>query len=197
MRRTRLRTIAGLRAAELSSPGSSMTRYRLWAVDSERMGFDSVWVGEATLDPIVQAVVVSMATERVRVGTNIALAFPRSPTVLAMEAWDCAALSGDRFAVGIGSQVKRIIEERYSAEFSQPAKRMAEYAQAMRAVWAMELGDADAGFEGDIYRVVRAGLGGRGRGVGRIPPPLLMAAIGPLMTKAATMHADGIPGLLT
>lgn len=165
-----------------------------WASESERMGFDSVWVGEATLDPIVQAVVVTMATEHVRVGTNIALAFPRSPAVLAIEAWDCAALSGDRFAVGIGSQVKRIIEERYSADFSQPAKRMAEYAQAMRAVWAMELGEPDAGFDGDIYRVVRPGLGGAGRGVGRTPPPLLIAAIGPLMTKVATTHADGILG---
>ena len=102
------------------------------ARQAESHGFDAVWVSETGQESIVQATVCLTATSRIEVGTNITLAFPRSPTITAMQAWDLDELSGGRFIVGLGSQVKRIIEERFSAEFDQPAKRMAEYVQAMK-----------------------------------------------------------------
>jgi probable F420-dependent oxidoreductase len=159
----------------------------------EAKGFDAVWVSETTQNATVQASVLVQATERVQVGTNITLAFPRSPTVTAMEAWDLNELSGDRFVVGLGSQVKRIIEERFSADFDRPAKRMAEYVQAMQTVWRMERGE-DVTFDGEIYRVLRPGLGGRGKASDRAMPKVYVAAVGPLMTKAAASYADGILG---
>jgi probable F420-dependent oxidoreductase len=159
----------------------------------EQHGFDAAWVAETSQDSIIQASVAIQATERIDVGTNITLAFPRSPTVTALQAWDLNELSGDRFVTGLGSQVKRIIEERFSAEFDQPAKRMAEYVQAMRAVWAMERGE-DVTFDGDLYRVLRPGLTGRGRAADRELPRVYVAAVGPLMTKAAASYADGILG---
>lgn len=160
---------------------------------AEDAGFSSVWVSETKYDSIVQASVLVQATKKVDVGTNITLAFPRSPTVTAMQAWDLADLSGDRFVLGLGSQVKRIIEERFSADFDQPAKRMAEYVQAMRAVWQMERGE-DVTFEGDIYRVLRPGLAGLGSSSARKSPPVCVAAVGPLMTRAAATYADGLLG---
>jgi probable F420-dependent oxidoreductase len=159
----------------------------------EQRGFDAVWVAETAQDSMVQASVAVQATERIDVGTNITLAFPRSPTVTAMQAWDLNELSNDRFITGLGSQVKRIIEERFSAEFDRPAKRMAEYVQAMRTVWQMERGE-DVTFDGEIYRVLRPGLTGRGRAHDRLLPRVYVAAVGPLMTKAAAAHADGILG---
>jgi probable F420-dependent oxidoreductase len=159
----------------------------------EAKGFDAAWVSETTQSATVQASVLIQATERIDVGTNITLAFPRSPTVTAMEAWDLNELSGDRFVVGLGSQVRRIIEERFSAEFDRPAKRMAEYVQAMRTVWAMERGE-DVTFDGEIYRVLRPGLGGKGKASDRKRPRVYVAAVGPLMTKAAASYADGILG---
>lgn len=159
----------------------------------ERHGFSTVWVAETGQDAMIQAAVAIQATSTIAVGTNIALAFPRSPTVTAMQAWDLDEVSGGRFVVGLGSQVKRIVEERFSAAFDRPAKRMAEYVQAMRAVWAMERGQ-DVRFEGDIYRVLRPGLTGLGRSTERTPPPLMVAAVGPLMTRVAATHADGILG---
>ena len=110
-----------------------------------------------------------------------------------MQAWDLNELTGDRFVVGLGSQVKRIIEERFSSAFDRPAARMAEYVQAMQTVWRMERGE-DVTFDGDIYRVLRPGLGGRGRAADRALPRVYVAAVGPLMTKAAASHADGILG---
>ncbi len=159
----------------------------------EAKGFDAAWVAETTQESVIQASVLVQATERIEVGTNITLAFPRSPTITAMQAWDLNELSGDRFVVGLGSQVRRIIEERFSAEFGQPAKRMAEYVQAMQTVWRMERGE-DVTFEGDLYRVLRPGLGGLGRARDRAMPRVYVAAVGPLMTRAAATHADGILG---
>jgi probable F420-dependent oxidoreductase len=159
----------------------------------EQHGFDAAWVAETSQDSIIQASVAVQATERIDVGTNITLAFPRSPTVTALQAWDLNELSGDRFVTGLGSQVKRIIEERFSAEFDRPAARMGEYVQAMRAVWAMERGE-DVTFDGDIYRVLRPGLTGRGKATDRQVPRVYVAAVGPLMTKAAASYADGILG---
>jgi probable F420-dependent oxidoreductase len=159
----------------------------------EARGFDAAWVAETTQESIIQASVIAQNTTRIDVGTNITLAFPRSPTITAMQAWDLNELTGDRFVVGLGSQVKRIIEERFSAEFDRPAKRMAEYVQAMQTVWRMERGE-DVTFDGEIYRVLRPGLGGRGRAHDRKLPRVYVAAVGPLMTKAAASHADGLLG---
>jgi probable F420-dependent oxidoreductase len=159
----------------------------------EAKGFDAAWVAETTQESIIQASVIAQATQRIDVGTNITLAFPRSPTITAMQAWDLNELTGDRFVVGLGSQVKRIIEERFSAEFDRPAKRMAEYVQAMQTVWRMERGE-DVTFDGEIYRVLRPGLGGKGRAHDRKLPRVYVAAVGPLMTKAAASHADGLLG---
>jgi probable F420-dependent oxidoreductase len=159
----------------------------------EGHGFDAVWVSETGQESIVQATVCLTATTRIDVGTNITLAFPRSPTVTAMQAWDLDELSGGRFIIGLGSQVRRIIEERFSSAFDRPAERMAEYVQAMQAVWRIERGE-DVTFDGDIYRVLRPGLAGPGRAAERKLPRTYVAAVGPRMTAAAATHADGILG---
>ncbi|GGI05891.1 luciferase-like protein [Egicoccus halophilus] len=159
----------------------------------EAKGFDAAWVSETTQNATIQAAVLAQATSRIDIGTNITLAFPRSPVITAMEAWDLNEVTGDRFVVGLGSQVKRIIEERFSADFDRPAKRMAEYVQAMQTAWRMERGE-DVTFEGEIYRVLRPGLGGRGRASERALPRVYVAAVGPLMTRAAASYADGLLG---
>jgi probable F420-dependent oxidoreductase len=159
----------------------------------EAHGFDAAWVSETGQESIVQATVCLGATSRIDVGTNITLAFPRSPTVTAMQAWDLNELSGERFVLGLGSQVRRIVEERFSAAFDRPAHRMGEYVRAMRAVWAMERGE-DVTFDGELYRVLRPGLAGRGRAADRPEPRCYVAAVGPLMVAAAATHADGILG---
>ena len=163
------------------------------AGEAEKRRFDSVWVAEADQDSLVQASVVATATEDVEIGTNITLAFPRSPEVTAQAAWDLNELTSDRFIVGLGSQVRRIVEERFSAEFSQPAKRMGEYVQAMQAAWAMMRGE-DVTFDGDLYHVLRPGLMGLGRAKDRQLPRVYVAAVGPRMTQTAATFADGMLG---
>lgn len=160
---------------------------------AESSGFGAIWVSESSMDSLIQACVALRETTRIEVGTSITLAFPRSPTATAMQAWDLNDLGGERFIVGLGSQVRRIIEERYSASFDRPAVRMAEYVQAMETVWRMERGE-DVTFDGEIYRVLRPGLSGHGDQVHRPLPRVYVAAVGPLMTRAAARYADGILG---
>lgn len=164
------------------------------AAAAEERGFDAVWIPETDHVAFVQAALALQATRRIDVGTNIALAFPRSPTITAMTADDLDELGAGRFVCGLGSQVRRIVTDRFSAEFDRPAVRMAEYVQAMRSVWAMRRGARDeAHFEGEIYRVVHPGVTGYGA-LDRPAPRVHVAAVGPLMTRAAATHADGILG---
>jgi len=160
---------------------------------AEKRGFDAVWVSETGRDSIVAATVLAQATSRIQIGTNITVAFPRSPTVTAQQAWDINEISGDRFVVGLGSQVRRIVVDRYSAPFDQPAKRMGEYVQAMRTVWNMERGERTP-YRGDIYRVIRPGINGLGSAHQRALPRVYVAAVGPLMTRTAATYADGLLG---
>ncbi len=175
--------------------GGPLTVLPHLATAAEDRGFDSVWVAETSQTAIIQAAVAAQATERVRVGTNIALAFPTAPAAQAMLAWDLAELSGNRFTLGLGSQVRRIVEDRFGVDFRPAAARMREYVQAVRAAWAFHRGEDDAAFEGEHYHVRHPGVTGGGAGRDAdITIPIYVAAVGPLMVEAATAAADGILG---
>ncbi len=69
-------------------------------------------------------------------GTAIAVAFARSPMVMAMNAWDMAELTQGRFLLGMGTQVKVHITHRFAMEWSSPGPRLREYVEALRAIWS-------------------------------------------------------------
>lgn len=159
----------------------------------EEAGFAAGWVLETRSESVVQATLALSATQGLQVGTAVTLAFPRSPTVTGMQAWDLNRRFENRFMVGLGSQIKRLVEERFSATFDRPAKRMGEYVQAMKTVWRMEQGFPDQ-FKGEIYQVLRPSVDGLGSDAARPRPRVYVAAVGPLMTQMATSHADGLLG---
>ena len=102
---------------------------------AEEQGFDCVTCGELAHDSILTMALAATSTQRIGLQTSVTIAFPRSPMVLAMEAWDIQELSGGRFAIGLGSQVKGHNERRFGGNWVPPAPRMREYVQMMRAVW--------------------------------------------------------------
>lgn len=158
----------------------------------EDAGFESCWAAETTNTAFVTAAAAVTATERINVGTAIALAFPRSPTITAMTAWDLDELSGGRFLLGLGTQVKRINEERFSVPFEHPAPKMREYAQALRTVWAANRGE-DVVHEGRFYTVTRPTFHGSPQ-PDRRDVPVYFAAVGPLMARYCGEVADGLIG---
>lgn len=105
------------------------------AAAAEEIGFDCLWSSEIRHDPYLPLAFAAGATTRLQVGTAIALAFTRSPTVTAHTAWDLARLSHGRFILGLGTQVKAHVERRFSSEWSPPVERLCDYIGAVRAVW--------------------------------------------------------------
>jgi len=158
----------------------------------EDAGFESCWAAETTNTAFVAASIAIQNTSKIKVGTAIALAFPRSPTITAMTAADLNELSGGRFLLGLGSQVKRVNENRFGVKFEHPAPKLREYAQAMRVFWAANRGD-DVTFEGEFYKLTQPVFGGRRQPE---PPdvPIYFAAVNKLMARYCGEVADGLLG---
>ena len=162
------------------------------AVAAERFGYDGWWALETKHDPFLGAAVGAERTDTVQVGTGIAVAFARNPMTVAVQANDIQALSGGRFALGLGSQIKPHIVKRYSMEWSKPAARMREFVLAVRAIWEAWATGTPLDFRGEFYShtlmtpFFDPGPNPHG------PPKIIMAAVGPLMTETAGEVADGI-----
>ena len=105
------------------------------AKEVEEYGFDGLWTAEVAHNPFLPLTLGASVTERINLGTQIAVAFPRSPMVTAQIAWDLAAYSKGRFILGLGTQVKAHITKRFSAEWGSPVEKMREYIEAMRSIW--------------------------------------------------------------
>ena len=101
----------------------------------EALGFDVLHVPETIHDSMVVATLALEHTTTLRVQTSLTLAFPRSPMILALQAWDLAAASGGRFDLGLGSQIRPNIEGRFGVGWSPPIGRMADYVESVRSIW--------------------------------------------------------------
>lgn len=123
------------------------------AESAEALGFDCLWTGETQHDPFLPLALAAEHTHRIQLGTAIAVAFPRSPTVLAHTAWDLQAQSQGRFILGLGTQVKPHIERRFATVWESPASKLREMILAIRAVWAAWQGDGRVNFRGSFYKI--------------------------------------------
>ena len=172
--------------------GSELGQVADTARDLEAVGYDGLLSAETAHDPFFPLVLAAEHTERIELGTAIAVAFARNPMVLANIGYDLQAYSKGRFILGLGSQIKAHIEKRFSMPWSHPAARMREMILAMRAIWSSwESGDR-LEYRGDIYRhtlmtpFFNPGPDPYGQ------PKVFLAAVGEKMTEVAGEVADGI-----
>ncbi len=121
------------------------------AAAAEAAGYDGIWTAETSHDPFFPLLLAAERTERVQLGTGIAVAFARSPMNLAQIAWDLQSYSQGRFLLGLGSQIKPHITKRFSMPWSHPAARMREFILAMRAIWGCWNDGTKLDFQGDFY----------------------------------------------
>jgi probable F420-dependent oxidoreductase len=171
--------------------GGPLGRLGDLAREVETSGFESVWCAETARSAFVQAAVLCAATSRAVIGTDIALAFPRSPTMTAMAARDLAELSGGRFVLGLGTQVKRVNEQRFGIEFEHPAPKIAEAVQVIREV--LETFDGKPiDHRGRFYSITMPPFPGAGPAPGRLP--IYLAAVNRVMAETAGRCADGVIG---
>ncbi|HYA69059.1 MAG TPA: LLM class F420-dependent oxidoreductase [Acidimicrobiales bacterium] len=159
---------------------------------AEEDGFDGVWCAETGHDPFLPLLLAAEHTERVALGTGIAVAFARNPMSMAMVANDLQRYSEGRFMLGLGSQIRPHIEKRYSMPWSEPAARMREYIAALHAIWDAWNSGGRLRFKGDFYThtlmtpMFDPGPNPYGA------PKVFLAAVGPLMTEVAGEVADGL-----
>ena len=143
---------------------------------AERMGYDGLHVPDAIHDGLLMANNALLATEHLKVGTGVLVAFPRSPMNVAIAAWDLAALSGGR----------------YSASWGAPATRMREYIEALRAIFDSFQNGTKLNYVGDNYRFTRLQPFFNPGPIEHPHIPILMGAVGPMMTQLAGKLADGM-----
>ena len=162
------------------------------AKEVEDAGFGAIWLTEGARTAYLSCAAAALATERLQIGTGIALALVRSPMVTAEIAWELADETNGRFVLGLGSQVKSHIERRYSAEFSPPGPRMKEYTQALKAIFRAFRGEEKLSFEGDYYNFsLLPGAWSPGP-IDAPDPPIFISAVLPYMTRLVGEVADGI-----
>ncbi len=157
----------------------------------EAIGYDRAFSFEAKHDPFIPLAVAGEHTTTIRLGTAVAIAFARTPMTLAMTAWDLQTVTGGRFVLGLGSQIRPHVEERYSMPWSRPAARMREMVSGIRAIWEAWEHGTPLDFRGDFYthtRMIPAFDPGPNR-YGR--PAVFTAGVGPEMTAVAGEVADG------
>jgi probable F420-dependent oxidoreductase len=179
-------------AVDIAFHGGPAQIATLAAEVESRGGVRGLFVAEAAHDPFVALALAATATERIEIGTSIAVAFARTPMAMAYSAYDVHRLSGGRLVLGLGTQIKPHITRRYAMPWSQPAARMQEYVAALRAIWhSWQTGDA-LDFRGDFYEhTLMPPLFSPGALDGP-SPRVWLAAVGPRMLEAAGKVADAL-----
>ncbi|MCS6924726.1 MAG: TIGR03617 family F420-dependent LLM class oxidoreductase [Candidatus Binatia bacterium] len=118
---------------------------------AEDMGFAALWNPENQHDPFLPLAVAATVTRTIKLGTAIALAFPRSPMSLAYTAWDLQAASQGRFILGLGTQVKGHNERRFSVKWESPGPKLREVICALRVIWDCWQNGTPLNFRGQFY----------------------------------------------
>lgn len=122
------------------------------ARSADELGFAALWTPETAHNPFLPLVLAAEHSQRLELGTAVAIAFPRSPMVTAQLAWDLAAFSGGRFVLGLGTQVKAHIERRFSTNWDAPVARLRDYIYALRAIWDCWQNGRRLNYHGEFYR---------------------------------------------
>jgi probable F420-dependent oxidoreductase len=121
----------------------------------ERLGYDGLHVAETIHDPFMVALLAAEHTSRITIRTSVALAFVRSPTLTAYSAWDLARFSGGRFQLGLGTQIRQNIEDRYGMPWCDPLARIREYVGVLTELFEAFATGSRPEFRGEHYSVTR------------------------------------------
>ncbi len=159
---------------------------------AEELGYDGLMSAEIANDPFTPLAFAALATDRIELGTAIAVAFPRSPMVVANIAWDLHTQSGGRFHLGLGAQVKGHNERRFSVPWSAPVPRMREYVESLRAIWRCWEHAEPLRYEGEHYRFSLMTPEFSPPPCHLPPIPISIAAVGPDMARLAGRVCDGV-----
>jgi len=161
------------------------------ARDAVAMGYDGFFSAETQHDPFFPLVLAAATRSDLELGTAITVAFPRSPMVVAMTAWDLARMSHGRFLLGLGTQIKPHIVRRFSTVWDSPGPRLREYILSLRAIWDTWQNATPLSFQGEFYQF---SLMTPFFNPGPIPNPdvpVYIAGVGPHLSRLAGELCQG------
>ena len=174
------------------SVGWDLAKVGEQARELEGMGYNGIMSAETSHDPFLPLAFAAQTTAKADLMTGIAVAFARTPMVLANMGHDLNALSEGRFVLGLGSQIRPHITKRFSMPWSHPAARMREFILAMRAIWANWHNGEPLQFTGKFYQHTLMTPFFTPDNTEHGAPRVFLAAVGPLMTEVAGEVADGV-----
>ncbi|MBI3954245.1 MAG: TIGR03617 family F420-dependent LLM class oxidoreductase [Chloroflexi bacterium] len=159
---------------------------------AEEMGYDGVTSSETQHDPFFPLVVAAEHSKKVNLTTSVAIAFPRSPMIVANIGWDLQSYSQGRFILGLGTQVKGHNERRFSVPWSPPGPRLREYVLSLRAIWDCWQKNTTLKFEGEHYHFSLMTPNFSPGPIKYARPPVHIAAVGAYMCRLAGEVCDGL-----
>src|SRR5689334_21799482 len=107
--------------------------------EADRLGFHSVWTAEAYgSDAVTPLAWIAARTTRIHVASGIMQMPARTPAMTAMTATTLDQLSGGRFLLGLGASGPQVVEGWHGVPYGSPLRRMREYIEIVRAIWARE-----------------------------------------------------------
>jgi probable F420-dependent oxidoreductase len=162
------------------------------AREIEALGYDGVQHPDLQHHPFLPCALAAEATKTIGIGTSVAIAFARSPMDTAMAAWDIQELSGGRFTLGLGTQVKAHIVRRFSGTWASPAARMREYVRALRSIWDCFQNGSKLDVRGEHYNFSLMTPYFNPGPIEHPHIPVYVAAVGPLMSRVAGEVCDGL-----
>jgi F420-dependent oxidoreductase-like protein len=177
--------------------GAQSGRERHWedlvqyVTEAERLGVDDCWNAEAWgLDAVTPLAFLAGQTSRIRLGTSILQISARVPSMTAMTALTMAALSGDRFVLGLGVSGPQVVEGLQGVPFARPLTRLREYLDILDLAFAGQKLE----YSGSAYTLPRPG--GEGKALRLSQPgnpaiPVYLASLGPKALELCGERADG------
>ena len=158
----------------------------------ESLGYDGIMFEETKHDPFIASALAAQSTSRINIGTAVAMAFPRSPTIVAMSAWNIQKISNGRFILGLGSQVKGHVERRFGMKWSPPGPWLKEYVLAVKEIWSSWQESRQPKINGKFYNInLSVPLFDPGP-IENSNIPIHLAAVNKFMTRVAGCVADGV-----
>lgn len=158
---------------------------------AENLGFDALWTVETSHNPFFPLLLAATQTSKIKLGTAIAVAFPRSPMVLAQIAWDLQSLSGGRFILGLGTQVRAHNERRFGVKWEHPGPKLREMIEVIRAIWDCWQNGAAPAYQGKFYQFTLMTPFFDPGPLSHPRPPIYIAGVNEYMCQLAGERCDG------
>ena len=172
--------------------GRKLPDVQRYASAVESAGLDGMVFVESGRTAYLSVAAAALAAPSLEYSTGIAVAFPRSPMVSAKVAWELQDVTGGRFRLGLGTQVRAHIERRYGVDFDPPGPRIREYIQVVKSIFPAFRGEEKLAFEGEYHELSLLPAMWSPGPIDFADPPVDVAAVGPWMVRMAGAVADGV-----